>query len=106
MTEARIIKELADIELSEAKKKNLPFQTDHEAWAVIWEEVEEAEEELEKLKGHMQAMWAKIRKDEDITDELTFAQRIAIDVAREAIQVAAMCEKGMERRKGGCLWKD
>lgn len=98
MTDARIIEELARIELEEARKKNLPFQTDHEAYAVILEEVQETEEELEKVKAHLNAIWGRIRKDEDITEYLTFAERNAIGIAQEAIQGVAMCKKTKEMR--------
>ena len=91
------IEKLVQQELKEANEKYPQFHSDHETWAVIKEEVEECEEELKKLQACMQEIWAKIRKNKSIQEWLTFAERCAIDLIREAIQVAAMCEKGRAR---------
>lgn len=97
MTSIERIKELAQQELKEANEIHPQFHSDHEAWAVIKEEVDECEEAMEALQSYMQAMWRRIRTDKDIDEWLTFTQRQAVNLAAEAIQVAAMCEKGLAR---------
>ena len=46
MTSIEKIKELVQQELNEANEIHPQFHSDHEAWAVIKEELEECEEEL------------------------------------------------------------
>lgn len=97
MTSIEKIKELVQQELKEANEIHPQFHSDHEAWAVIEEEVEECKEALEYLQSYMRVMWRGIREDRDIDGLLTFAQRQAMNLAAEAIQVAAMYEKGLAR---------
>lgn len=97
MTSIEKIKELVQQELNEANEIHPQFHSDHEAWAVIKEEVEECKEALGCLRSYMRVIWRGIREDKDIDELLTFAQRQAMSLAAEAIQVAAMCEKGLAR---------
>lgn len=97
MTSIEKINELVQQELKEANEIHPQFASNHEAWAVIKEETEECTEALEHLQHYMQVMWRGIRADEDIDEWLTFTQRQAMNLAAEAIQVAAMCEKGLAR---------
>lgn len=61
-------------ELRAARKGNLPMNSWHEAYAVIWEEVEEFWEEVRKK-----------RKD-----------RNGLVLLGELVQVAAMCQRAAE----------
>lgn len=50
MTELSDIQKLVDKELEEANKKYPLFHSDHEAYAVIKEEIEECEEDIRKME--------------------------------------------------------
>lgn len=81
------------------------FHSDHEAWAVLKEEVEELLElfDEDKIYVDIENLWGKIRRDEpisegDLYDIYKWAQRCA----EEAVQVFAMCLKwgeGIEQCK-------
>lgn len=93
MTDRKEIEKLIDIELKEANEKYPLFHTPHEAYAVLLEEVEELEYDMEVIKEYMVSMWNNVKNDCDIS---AFKDRIefyAIGVIQEAIQVAAMCKK-------------
>lgn len=97
MTNIKTIEELVQQELEFANSVHPQFASDHEAWAVIKEELEECQSEIYNLNSDMQLIWCQIRNDKSINEWLTFAKRRAMNLAAEAIQVAAMCEKGMAR---------
>ena len=97
MTDVRKIEELVQQELAEANEIHPPFASNWEAWAVIKEEVEECEEELEMLRYQQEKMWIAIRKNEECSVELKLMKYRAMSAAQEAIQIAAMCEKGLAR---------
>lgn len=69
------------------------FHSAHEGYAVLLEEAEEAQEEMESLREDMKAMWGKIR--EDAEDEAAgIAEEIyndAMKCAAELMQVGAVC---------------
>lgn len=69
------------------------FHSTHEGYAVLQEEVEEAQEEMESLREDMKAMLGKIR--EEAEDEAAgIAEEIyndAMKCAAELMQVGAVC---------------
>ena len=82
------------------------FHSNHEAWAVLREEVEELCECLddqEAMHHRLDLIWDKIRRDEtisegDMMEIYNWAQRCA----EEAVQVMAMIQKwgeSVEQRK-------
>lgn len=93
MTESRIMHELAEKELQEANEKYPLFHSPHEAYAVIAEEQDECSAEMCALKNAIWKVWQKVKSDDDYSEWLDLAEKHAIDLAREAIQVAAMCKK-------------
>lgn len=97
MTDVKKIKELVQQELAEANAKFPQLHSDHEAWAVITEEVEECEEEMQMLRYQLEKMWLAVRKNEECGVELKLLKYRAMSAAQEAIQIAAMCEKGLAR---------
>lgn len=99
MTELSEIQKLVNEELEEANKKYPLFHSDHEAYAVIKEEIEECTEELECLQNYMKLMWKRIREDGDIEKWITLTKKRAMNLAAEAIQVAAMCDKTLIGRE-------
>ena len=81
------------------------FHSDHEAWAVLKEEVEELLElfDEDKLYVDIDKLWDKVRKDETISEgDLSDIYKWAKSCAEEAVQVMAMCQKwgeSVEQRK-------
>ena len=85
-------------ELARANEKFPQFASGHEGYAVIKEEVEEAGEEYQCMDSHLARMWILLRTngDEEALECVLAVRDRAMDVAAEAIQVAAMCDKYMD----------
>lgn len=74
-----------------------------EAFAVIWEEVEEVKEDMQRVITKANDIWLANRRD-DIEAFQVYADKMAAAaslLACEAVQVAAMC---MKAQKGGATW--
>jgi len=89
------VEKLSDKKLKRANKKFPLFTSHHEGYAVIKEELEEAELELEAMKISLDHVWSCIKENDKLRalgniDDLKF---YAINLAAEAIQVSAMCQK-------------
>lgn len=69
------------------------FHSDHEAYSVTLEEVEEAQDELERINWKMANIWDDVKHDRPLADEIHTMRDAAINCACECIQVAAMCDK-------------
>ena len=104
-----IVFELIDKELQDANEKFPMFSSNHEAYAVIKEEMEEANEEAENISAFMDLAWAKIRTNKthgDIAAEWEKIYNAAARMALEAIQTAAMARKAIiSARTEGVLGK-
>lgn len=92
------IKKLIDKELDAANEVNPPFASMHEAYAVIKEELEEAEDEYEKAGNFLNYAWRNIKNDDTFGFDgakiwLADMYKAAMNLAVEAVQVAAMCKK-------------
>jgi hypothetical protein len=82
---------------------NSRFNSAHEGYAVIKEEVEETAEEAERLKTQLEILWIYIRQDKH-TNALDMARKMydtALAAAYEAVQAAAMAQKYLQ-----CLGKE
>ena len=90
------IRALVGKELAAANKRFPQFHSQHEGWAVIKEEMEEAEEELAKMKIYLAGAWGNITSDVQANSDIESLKQRAINAACEAIQVAAMCQKFLE----------
>ena len=96
----KAIEEQARIELEEANKGHKLFNSPHEGWAVLKEEVEEADMELEEVENALEVMWNGIKYDMDReTSDAEDIRLSAIGAAAECVQVAAMCMKIQNARK-------
>lgn len=93
MTDKKKIASFINKEYDEAIQKHGTFQSDHEAYAVLKEEVEEAGEELDAIDAEMVKMWRAIREDEDVTEIAEVIYQRAISLIQEAAQVAAVALK-------------
>lgn len=104
---------LVRAELAQARADNGErFNSDHEAVAVLYEEIEESREELEKvaallthaaaaqllITGDLRRIWAdNVRADVKVDNRrLEAIEEHAVDAAAEFVQVAAMARKWRE----------
>lgn len=88
------VQELVAFELERANTIHPPrFNSMHEAYAVILEEIEEAKEAFEKAEWNRDLVWDSIKHDEDPCGLLKQMEKLATMAASEMIQVAAMCRK-------------
>lgn len=95
MTDVSKIKSLIYTELYEASKVHPMFSSDHEAYAVLLEEVEEAQAELDRIKSDMSSLWQAVKNDRysDTMEIVKDIEKKAISAIQETIQVAAMARK-------------
>lgn len=96
-----------EAELTSANEKHPPFASLHEAYAVIKEELEEAEYELGEACDSLEGAWECIKQDnaEDALKHLGWLGIHAKRLAMEACQVAAMCDKAdqsLRCEENGC----
>lgn len=106
------IEAAAMAELNRANEKFPLFHSQHEGYAVILEEMEEAQEAMENVNSSLAVFWDRVKGrevacflDDDTTPTAIYHQ--AIDAACEIVQTAAMLLKyemsqtQEERMKGG-----
>lgn len=92
------IYELTETELKAANEKFPLFASSHEAYAVIFEEFDEAREELEMVEYSLNKFWTEVKENESPevkNKRLTRIYENAVKLAVEAIQTAAMARKGI-----------
>ena len=73
--------------------------SDHESYAILLEEVDEASEEFQRITSAMQALWICIKSDmsnDDKAKRLALIYRAASYGACELIQVVAMAHKALQ----------
>ena len=85
--------ELVEMELAAANEKHPPFASQHEGYAVIREEIEEARAQINALEQHFGCAWDTIKHDSNAKERIEMCKHFAVWAACELIQVAAMCEK-------------
>lgn len=85
--------ELVEIELAAANEKHPPFASQHEGYAVILEEIEEARTQINALERHFGYAWDAVKHDENAKSRIERCKDFAVWAACELIQVDAMCEK-------------
>ena len=88
--------EIAKEELALANDNNPQFRSWHEAVAVLYEEAEEARDELNEMMSWARLFWAETKKDDPHPETLRKLRRHAISTAAEAIQTAAMAAKALQ----------
>ncbi len=93
MTDREKIEVLVDEELKAANENYPLFRSPHEAYAVMFEEVQEMIESASNVKTQVLEMWSEVREDRNIEEEAERINRYAVEVVQEAIQVAAMAKK-------------
>lgn len=88
-------------ELQNANDKFGMFNSLHEGYAIILEELEEAKDDLNALEMDLNYLWYCIKNDivdEDFYENLKTIKTNAIALAVEAIQVAAMAQKFVDSK--------
>lgn len=81
------------------KKYGASYNSEHEGYAVLLEEVEEAKECLQIAEEKLKDLWKSVRKNVYADDTLWKIKVAAINMAQEAVQVAAVCERFEETIK-------
>lgn len=86
------VRKLVNKELNAANKRFRPFASPHEGQGIVREELEEVEQALMPLEVHIKKrMWNAVKANETISqEELHEIREMAVHLAVEAIQVAAM----------------
>lgn len=69
------------------------FHSPHEAYAVILEEEEKAQNEMRYILGQIEAFWIRIKENMIMDGSLEVIEKTALNAACECIQVAAMAYK-------------
>ena len=94
------VEKLVQKELESANRKFPMFRSDHEGAAVIFEEIEETRSEMLDMELNYKSLWQTIK--ENFINTASYAELIfddAINLACEAIQVAAMAQKFIDSQK-------
>lgn len=95
------IDRLAEEEMERANKIHPMFHSDHEGWAVLQEEIEEATDSMKTVHIDSEKLWEAVKND-DKEFSCEMAQHIrhfAEYAAAELIQVIAMCDKFIESQE-------
>lgn len=89
-------------ELAAANAVHSFFHSPHEGYAVLLEEVEEVKEELRCVEDNLMRLWGRVRADDfkSIPGWARYLENAAMQLAAEAIQVAAMARKLQDGLKG------
>jgi len=92
------VKLLVDGELICANKKFPMFNSTHEGYAIIKEEIEETQYELEQINKVVARSWYYIKQNGNVIDEMVAIKQCAINLAAESIQIAAMAQKFIDSK--------
>lgn len=89
------VRRLVNKELEAANKRFRQFASPHEGQSVVREELEEAELALAPLKLYIETrMWNMVKANQTVPkDDFKAIREAAVNLAVEAIQVAAMTKK-------------
>lgn len=89
-------------ELAAANDSHSFFHSPHEGYAVLLEEVEEVKDELRCVEDNLTRLWGCVRADafNSVPGWARYLENAAMQLAAEAIQVAAMARKMQDSLKG------
>jgi hypothetical protein len=87
---------------------NSRFNSTHEGYAVMKEEIEETQDEAKKLVSQSEILWSAIKQDKHDFAECTARDiyETALAAAYEAVQAAAMARKCLDSLGRGVTWGD
>lgn len=77
------------------EKYGVGYHSDHEGYAVLLEEVEEATEALREVQQRLACAWQDVREDARnlLGSEIIRVEHHAKDLAAEAVQIAAVARR-------------
>lgn len=78
------------------KKYGPTYHSEHEGFAVLMEECQEAAECDKDMQVSLENLWKSIRENKISAFDLSQVQGFAKYLAEEAVQVAAVCDRFME----------
>lgn len=81
------------------KKYGPTYHSEHEGFAVLMEECQEAAECDKDMQHSLEELWKSIRENKISAFELSQVEGFAKCLAEEAVQIAAVCERFMETIK-------
>ena len=93
------VEKLVQKELESANQRFPMFRSDHEGAAVIFEEIEEADDELKSIKSVFEELWYTVKSNESNEPWVSRVMEYSVNLACEAIQVAAMAQKFIDSQK-------
>ena len=93
------VEKLVQKELESANHRFPMFRSDHEGAAVIYEEMQEAENELKNAQEYFKALWESVKQNVDAKWCAESVKIASVNLACEAIQVAAMAQKFIDSQK-------
>jgi hypothetical protein len=96
------ISKVVKSELAASMNKFPLFSSPHEGYAVILEEVEEAEQALSSIKSYLNMSWDCVKCNANPIGTIKEIGKFAAYLACEASQVAAMAQKFIKSAEG---WK-
>jgi hypothetical protein len=85
-------------ELEQANKLHSLFNSLHQSYGILAEEIAEAKEAFEETERMFDRFFMCVRKDDysSANDYLAYIKKNAIDCAAEMVQVAAMAQKAID----------
>ena len=87
------VQKLVMKELNNANEKFPLFESPHQGYAVILEEVEECMDELLSAQAALSDAWYWIKHNDLALSQIKQVKEAAEKLICEAVQVAAMCDK-------------
>lgn len=95
------VEKLVQKELESENQKFPVFHSDYEGAAVIFEEIEETESKMRGVNRHFASTWYSVKQNERIKaySYINKLKNRAVNLACEAIQVAAMAQKFIDSKK-------
>ena len=93
------VEKLVQKELESANQRFPMFRSDHEGAAVIFEEIQETENELKNAQGYFEALWESVKQNVNAEWVGKSIKVASVNLACEAIQVAAMAQKFIDSQK-------
>lgn len=99
------VEKLANDELERANKEYPLFNSLHEGYAVLMEEIDEAIKKNQLAMASKEKMWLAIKEDlkSDAIKYAYEAQKYLAESTAEMVQCIAMCRKIIESEADRCL---
>jgi hypothetical protein len=90
-----IVKQACIYELAQAVLEHGDkFNSMHEGWAILKEEIEEVEDNFNRIKEYLDFLWKLVKRDSDSMKEfVSHIQDFTLDSMKELAQVWSVCEK-------------